>query len=607
MNRLISAIVCGICLVASCAAGSSTDAQWDYRFATPGIRDGLVAAMKFDGSNIFVGGRFQTVGRTRVNGLAQFDGLRWHGFTNGPQQNVSLPNVNALEFFQSNLCVGGSFTNAGGLATGGLAFWNKTNWFVPNITNGVVNAFQVAADGLLVGGRFFIPGFTNPLALARWDGQVWTALNSELPPCGESIICLDSLQQMKLAGTDVFAILEYHLASDPYGQPGNLLVRCDEDAEWSNFAGPDGNPDGLGNYSLANYNGSLIVAGNFINPTNSAIRNIALWNGTAWQPMGFGLPGEVYNLAGNNHLLFAFYRSNGTNLPALFRIARWDGGTWSDLDTNDIDGNPWGPLFIGPDDEVYLSGLYRRIGGRGFVGLACWKNGEWRSLFEGSYEGISGAGQSIFTFHEHAGSVYAGGNFLGANDQLVQNLARWDGLKWNPVGGGIGGLSSSVFAVTSADSDIVVGGTFTNAGGVPVSNIARWDNINWTALGNGFNDRVNSLVNGNGTLFAGGRFTASGTNSVYHIASWDGAIWQPLGTGCNDGVTKLDFWNNELYVVGAFTMAGGTFVPGIAKWNGESWSSVGTGDWTPVNPRIKWIASGEDGIYVVGQFTKAAG
>lgn len=607
MNSISFLLLSGICVGPLSAAASSDDSLWDYRFAAPGIRDGTVTAMKFDGSNIFVGGHFQTVGRTSANGLARFDGLRWYGFTNGPQQDAWLPNVTSLEFFQGNLYVGGFFTNAGGLASGGLAMWDQTNWSVPNLTNGFVTALRSTSEGLLVGGRFFIAGITNPVGLARWNGQEWDRISTELPPCGNNANCSAFAQAIEVVGENIFAILGQQTDPKSPGPADYRLAQCDAETNWSSFAGPDGNPYGLGYYSLAKFNGRLIAAGNFINPTNSAIRNIALWDNEAWQPLSSGLPGEVSGLAGNDHSLFAFYRSNGTNLPALFRIARWDGQSWADLDTNDIEGDSWAPLFVGPDDEIYLSGLYRRMGERGFVGLACWKNGEWRPLFEGSYEGISGAGNLIFAFHEHAGSIYAGGSFRGANSRLISNLARWDGSNWNSVGGGIGGPRSMVLAMTDADSDLIVAGSFTNAGGVLTSNIARWNNSNWSAFGDGFNDTVLSLAIQNGTVFAGGNFTASGNNAVSHIAKWNGSTWQPVANGCDDNVVTMAVWNDELYVGGEFSEAGETSAPGIAQWNGANWSNVGTGDWVPAKPPIRCIVCAEDGIYVAGQFTKAAG
>jgi hypothetical protein len=70
------------------------------------------------------------------------------------------------------------------------------------------------------------------------------------------------------------------------------------------------------------------------------------------------------------------------------------------------------------------------------------------------------------------GSLYTGGYFGAAGGVAANNIARWDGVQWHPLGSG---TSSPVFALAfGADGSLYTGGQFTAAGGKPSSYIARW-------------------------------------------------------------------------------------------------------------------------------------
>jgi hypothetical protein len=136
------------------------DDRWDYRFAVAGISgtDGIATAMAFDGTNIYIGGSFQSVGYATAHGVARFDGCQMQALPDGPEQVPPLINVYSMEIFQGRLWVGGLFPRVAGMATGGLACWDGANWSVPGGTNGGVWALRKDATGLLVAGRFWLPG-----------------------------------------------------------------------------------------------------------------------------------------------------------------------------------------------------------------------------------------------------------------------------------------------------------------------------------------------------------------------------------------------------------------------------------------------------------------
>jgi hypothetical protein len=70
------------------------------------------------------------------------------------------------------------------------------------------------------------------------------------------------------------------------------------------------------------------------------------------------------------------------------------------------------------------------------------------------------------------------------------------------------------------NGELIAGGDFTTAGGVAANNIARWNGNAWQPLGSGTNGGVNALIGYNGELIAGGWFTTAGGVDSAYWARW---------------------------------------------------------------------------------------
>ncbi|MFN9972494.1 MAG: hypothetical protein ACK58T_21650, partial [Phycisphaerae bacterium] len=157
-------------------------------------------------------------------------------------------------------------------------------------------------------------------------------------------------------------------------------------------------------------------------------------------------------------------------------------------------------------------------------------------------------------------------------------LAR-DG-PWEPLGSGLTGTGTSFGALaTLTDGTVIAGGTFTSIGGVAANNIARWNGSSWQPLGSGVNSSVSALLAlPDGSLIVGGGFTTAGGIAASRIARWDGSGWQALGPGLNDAVSVLTRLSDGTLVAGGtFSWSGGTPINRIAHWNGDAWKAFGTG------------------------------
>ncbi len=209
-----------------------------------------------------------------------------------------------------------------------------------------------------------------------------------------------------------------------------------------------------------------------------------------------------------------------------------------------------------------------------------------------------------------AGNLYIGGYFTVAGDVIANNIARWNGSSWSPLGSGLSGgdPDTRVYALAVSGSDVYAGGNFTTAGGSPADYIAKWNGSSWSALGSGLSGGdpytgVEALAVSGSDVCAGGNFTTAGGSPANYIAKWNGSSWSALGSGMNGGVSALAVSGSDVYAGGSFTTAGGNAATNIAKWNGSSWSGLGSG----MNGGVSALAVSGSDVYAGGSFTTAGG
>jgi hypothetical protein len=181
--------------------------------------------------------------------------------------------------------------------------------------------------------------------------------------------------------------------------------------------------------------------------------------------------------------------------------------------------------------------------------------------------------------------LYAIGTFLLADDTVVVNqIAYWDGVKWNDLDSGNTECNSCnpITFITTFQGYIYIyiyiSGQFTSFHNVPNTKyMARYNGTNWESMG-----EINGLVwfhHYNNQLMAVGDFDT--INGVYakNFALYDGVNWTPFDTASfydsGDFVLTIAEYNGELYAGGNFDLPNG--VEEIAKFDGNQWVSVGGG------------------------------
>lgn len=225
--------------------------------------------------------------------------------------------------------------------------------------------------------------------------------------------------------------------------------------------------------------------------------------------------------------------------------------------------------------------------------------------------GIVGSPVRVSALAVNGRDVYVG----GTDSQLqLNNIAKWDGNSWSPLGEGVDGI---VHAIAVGGSGVYVGGTFitaTDAGGAKtVNHIARWDGNGWSPLGEGVNGAVYAIaVDATEEVYVGGRFTeatdSGGAQSVNNIVRWGAGGWETLGQGVSGEVRAISISGDRVYVGGSFLWAldeMGTpiTVNSIARWWNfdSSWSPLGEG----VDGGVSAIAATTTNVYVGGFFDTA--
>lgn len=321
-------------------------------------------------SGLYMGGLFSDVGSTAANCIARWDGTNWNALGGGVSGNFSGGNgqrINAMATDGTNLYGGGIFTNVSGTYMSGVAYWNGSTWNpMGSGVDFIVSALAIGqANNVWVGGSFTnAGGFSSP-GLAVWYSGAWH-------------------NQGTVQGTSPsVTALVYDGSSKVY------------------------------------IGGSFNTVGG-VNATNIAYYD---YNTSSMHALGVGLQaGKVSALLYTNGILYAGGTFTNSSTTTLWRIAQWNGSTWSAL------GNG--------------------IAGNGAAAI----------------NGIVPSG----------GNIYVTGNFTNASGVVATNVAYWDGSAWHAMGSGLDN-SRVGSAITANGNDIYVGGSFQWAGDKPSVFIAHWN------------------------------------------------------------------------------------------------------------------------------------
>ena len=386
--------------------------------------------------------------------------------------------------------------------------------------------------------------------------------------------------------------------------PGALRAQCNP--EWKLGDAPTGvniyiwssmpwDPDGAGPQPE-----QLVAGGYFGDITGIPARNIAMFDGSTWHPMGPGLTtayngGDVTSLTVFEGELVAAGGFTMSGSQSVRGVARWDGQAWHQIGPGTGVG---GVNALAVFNGELIAGGDRSLGGTNSP-VVRWTDGFWQPVAQG----LNG---HVFCLQVHEGSLYAGGSFQQISGSLpVSYVARWNGSQWTSVGNG-NALNFWPRALSEFEGDLIAAGTDGNVarwdgqlwtmlprivgmatataiatfegqlivGGVN-QHIVRWDGTAWRPLEPQLH-RVDTLATFQNKLFVTGWFNRTALAPTdKNIAWWDGDHWAPASPGLNGSIGSLALFRGEVFAIGGFTGTGPGALRSCAKWNGTNWQSPG--------------------------------
>lgn len=595
---------------------TSTREDWSSSFSGPNFETLPSIAIYWDdgdGLSLYAAGQFGTADGRKASGIAELVQGAWIPL--GPPESPGFqidrpttPSLRALRAFGSGLIAAGRFDSAGGVSARNIASWDGDAWSV--LGEGVggdgvgaeIQAIEEFNGNLVVGGSFVGAGTSGARDVARWDGSAWHSLGPLTGPGSFSgAISLMAVRGNKLivSGTNLF------IGGTSVGQFAQW-----DGSSWTPLQTGGTTTQGIVT-SLANYDGLLVAGGRTLTRIGGVnVRGIASWDGSQWLAIPSGVPlgsPGVEQLISDEDFLYAYGRFESIGGIAAQRVARWDGSSWTSLeDASGLGFDGLNSFALAPQGVLAVGNLV--AGSRPTNGIALWNGALWSEIRSTKGSGISFTTAEVLRMQDFRGELIVAGRFIRAGGASINNIARWDGADWRPLGSG-SGPNNIVEALAVFDGDLYIGGSFDTIEGVPAFALARWDGTQWHEVPGIHDGGVSSLLGTEDFLVVGGTFTAGG---AHRLRTWNGKTWGTLSAGANPAPngTVLDLATDgiNIYAAGLFSTIDAIVVNGIARWDGSGWQAMRGPDGTGVfGGSVYGVSWCPPRLYVAGTFTHAGG
>ena len=554
LASFVSALALATSLAAQCGL------NWLPGTGANGPYGSVHAILVLPNGDLVAGGWFPIADSTFASNIARWNGTAWlplgAGVSNRVYALARMPN--------GDIVAGGTFTMAGGQPASRIARWDGSSWapLGPGL-DGTVNALLVLPNGdLVAGGAFHGSGAATTNLVAQWNGVSWS-------PLGSGLFGTEVTSLARMPNGDIIAGGNILQGGSPYG-----LQRWDG-VSWQPVPG-------LNNAYVSDVvvrpNGDLVATGDMF--IGSVLTSAVRWDGIAMQSLN---PPPVSNP------IALIAMSNGdvwmgvTGSAWVRPLHRWNGTSWTSVpngppDVRALAEDGSGCLLVGapgaePVPPVLIQHTVTRLNGANWqtIGAPAQPLPDVRAMVR-----------------MRNGDVVVGGSFASFGGVAANNLARWNGSVWSPLGLGVGGPVSALAA--APNGDVVVSGSFVDVGGSPAIRVARWNGQVWSSLAGGLGFAALHLAAGaNGEILAVGGPT--------NVARFDGLTWGQLAV---PGILVMD----------VASLPNGSFaIGGILIGTGASVCVVSGGTVTPLpggpTDVLHLLADSRGGLVAYGNNTGA--
>lgn len=604
LRSLVAAL---LAIAASLVPLGAQTGAWATDTAPPGLGGRVDSFLEWQGSVYAGGTRFGATDAGWINGLARWDGTRWHAVGTGVQLLFGQPFssiavVSSMCEYNGDLIVAGTFDRAGGQPMNHIARWNGSTFsplgqgLVETGADAEVRSLAVFNNELYAAGTFDTAGGLPAQGIARWNGTSWSSCGSGLMQAtpgaggdGRSLLVMGT--ELWVGGAFAFA--------------GN--VPAANIARWNgtSFQSAGAGLNGLV-MSLAEYAGQVCAGGIFDFSGAVSTGPKAMWNGSSWQSIGPVVSGQnpIVMCAHGGRLYAAggwLSTSGGFYVPLI----RWDGVQWTEV--GGVAGELVGQITayvqalatVGTD--LWVGGNFTRVGNPPLsatviasTGVAAFDGTDWSQRGVGL--GIDGTVAKMIPWRDGWVAV---GNFASAGAVGAKHCAFFDGDRWQRLGT----FDLDLFDVAVHQGDLIVSGAFTTVNGLPIHGMARLHGTTWTQVGPGIGQTIavrsgqlyagnlSQLQVWNGTAFTtaasvagniakmhvhtdGNLYFTTETFNQHLVYRWNGTTAVQIGAA-NNFMRCLGSHGNDLVLGGTFSSVGGTPANLLARWNGSTWSSAG--------------------------------
>lgn len=606
--------------------GSSVSllARWDgaswtrLGMSTQSAIAGLVAgrSLAMIGGDLYLGGLFNQVEGIVAYGVARWDGSSWHALGAGVENGIGElmvmtgRQVNALASHGPDLVIGGTFVQAGGQTALGVARWNGESWSPMGAGfDGVVYALLSHGDDLYAAGGFSRSGFSGPSSVqvsrvARWGGAGWLPLESD---ASEGLEGQDARGLARADDGALYVTGWFHAAG---GNVARGAARW-HNGSWSSLPVADDATRLAVGHALLVDQDKVFVGGSFDGSGIYAHRGIAFWQAGEWRPLV--KPEEQQGLSNPTRQLIDFQGRPCALEWALGGgdwVSCWSGQGWRAIPVGDGLGG-WASVAAGDERSLILGGSFEEVDGVAARRVARWDGTAWKSLGNGSENGVDGQVTALALAGDH---VYVAGAFTQAGTVPANGVARWDGSQWTALGTtpdnslGIGTVKQLLFW----RNQLVAVGTFSRAGGEPTQGLARWNGQRWApldvGLGDGVHGRTEAATVDAGSLYVAGWYSHGDTAiRVARLADgqWASLLNQWLGIRYLHAIVVVD---DTVFVGGEFSEIDGVPVHALAAYRDGAWRSVGAMDGDAQYPTdVTGLVAIDGYLYAGGWFRSVDG
>lgn len=182
--------------------------------------------------------------------------------------------------------------------------------------------------------------------------------------------------------------------------------------------------------------------------------------------------------------------------------------------------------------------------------------------------------QDLPGFQQPTAMAVYNGELIAAYGQGA--LVRWSGSAWETLTDQSLQFNGPINSMISRDDELFVGGSFATfkSGQSFTENVALWDGTKWEAMGDGLQSSlfgVEEMIFAGAGIVAIGWFDSSGSTQLDKLGYFDGQTWYSLGPGLYKEFTgssgqSLMIDGSTVYVGGSFEQAGNTWADSIGAF-----------------------------------------